>query len=51
DLISLIQACHAGNMKIIFDFFLNHTADKHPWFLNLQKELKKQTGFCGMTKL
>nr|MDE5899502.1 hypothetical protein [Treponemataceae bacterium] len=32
DLVSLINACHARGMKIIFDFVPNHTSPEHPWF-------------------
>lgn len=33
DLISLINACHARNMKIIFDFVPNHASYRSKWFL------------------
>ena len=29
----LIEAVHARGMKIVFDLVLNHTSDRHPWFL------------------
>ena len=32
DLLSLIQACHDKNMKIIFDFVPNHTGKGNAWF-------------------
>lgn len=50
DLISLIQACHARNMKIIFDFVPNHTADKHPWFLDSAKGTEKTDWFLWNDK-
>ncbi len=30
---ALIGGLHARGMKIVFDLVLNHTSDKHPWFL------------------
>ncbi|WP_288725104.1 alpha-amylase family glycosyl hydrolase [uncultured Treponema sp.] len=32
DLLSLIQACHDKNIKIIFDFVPNHTGKGNAWF-------------------
>ena len=29
----LIQEIHKRDMRVIFDLVLNHTSDKHPWFL------------------
>jgi oligo-1,6-glucosidase/alpha-glucosidase len=29
----LIDEVHARGMKIVFDMVLNHTSDRHPWFL------------------
>lgn len=29
----LIDQVHARGMRIVFDMVLNHTSDKHPWFL------------------
>lgn len=34
DLLSLIQACHDKNIKIIFDFVPNHTGKGNAWFTN-----------------
>ena len=33
DLRTLIDEVHRRDMKIIFDFVLNHTSDEHPWFI------------------
>ncbi len=33
----LIEACHAHNLKIIFDMVLNHTSLEHPWFQESRK--------------
>lgn len=29
----LIDEMHARDMRVVFDMVLNHTSDKHPWFL------------------
>jgi oligo-1,6-glucosidase/alpha-glucosidase len=29
----LIDAIHARGMRVVFDMVLNHTSDRHPWFL------------------
>lgn len=34
ELESLIEACHARGMKIIFDFVPNHTSHENQWFLD-----------------
>ncbi len=33
DVKCLIDEVHALDMKIVFDMVLNHTSDKHPWFI------------------
>jgi len=35
----LIAAVHARGMKIVFDMVLNHTSDRHPWFLESRSSL------------
>jgi alpha-glucosidase len=29
----LIAECHNRHLKIVFDMVMNHTSDRHPWFL------------------
>jgi len=33
DIRALIDRAHALDLKILFDLVLNHTSDRHPWFL------------------
>ena len=33
DIYKLIDEVHNRRMKVVFDLVLNHTSDKHPWFL------------------
>jgi alpha-glucosidase len=35
-LISLVEAAHARGLKVIGDITLNHSGDKHEWFLSAQ---------------
>src|SRR3989442_1386347 len=32
DLDALVAGCHARGMKVVLDWVLNHTSDRHPWF-------------------
>jgi oligo-1,6-glucosidase len=34
---AIINKAHSLNMKVIFDFVLNHTSDEHPWFIESRK--------------
>jgi glycosidase len=33
DLAALVKAAHARGVRVILDLVLNHTSDKHPWFV------------------
>lgn len=33
DIYSLIEEAHRLDLKILFDLVLNHTSDRHPWFI------------------
>lgn len=37
DFDELLEALHARGMKLMMDLVLNHTSDKHPWFLESRK--------------
>ena len=37
DLKELIDLCHERNVKIILDLAINHTSDKHEWFLKFKE--------------
>lgn len=43
ELESLIAACHARGMKIIFDFVPNHTSDQNQWFLDSARKYNGKT--------
>jgi alpha-glucosidase len=32
DFVSLLEAAHSRNIRIVLDLVLNHTSDQHPWF-------------------
>lgn len=33
DLDALVAGCHSRGIKVVLDWVLNHTSDRHPWFL------------------
>jgi alpha-glucosidase len=33
DLDVLVTGCHARGIRVVLDWVLNHTSDRHPWFL------------------
>jgi alpha-glucosidase len=33
DLDALVAGCHSAGIKVVLDWVLNHTSDRHPWFL------------------
>ncbi|OFI47567.1 glucohydrolase [Floricoccus penangensis] len=37
DLKKLIEKAHEYNIKLIMDLVVNHTSDKHPWFIESKK--------------
>ena len=41
DLKELVELCHSRNVKLILDLAINHTSDKHEWFLKF-KEARMQ---------
>jgi maltose alpha-D-glucosyltransferase / alpha-amylase len=32
DFVELVEAVHERGMRLVMDFVINHTSDKHPWF-------------------
>lgn len=37
DFKELVKKCHENGIKVIIDFVLNHTSDKHPFFIDAMK--------------
>ena len=35
---NLINAAHQHNIRIYMDYVINHTGDKHPWFLDVKEK-------------
>ena len=42
DMRALVQDCHARGIRIIIDLPVNHTALRHPWFLEAAQSLQKR---------
>ncbi|MBU6475642.1 MAG: alpha-glucosidase [Alphaproteobacteria bacterium] len=38
DFDALLDGMHARGLKLVIDLVLNHTSDKHPWFLESRKD-------------
>lgn len=36
DMKKLIEECHKRDIKLLMDLVVNHTSDKHPWFIDLK---------------
>ena len=36
DLKELVDLCHKRNVKLILDLAINHTSEKHPWFMDFK---------------
>jgi trehalose synthase len=32
DFVELVQVCHSRGIRIVIDFVMNHTSDRHPWW-------------------
>lgn len=39
DFENFVNKAHAKNIKVIIDLVLNHTSDKHPWFMEARKSI------------
>ena len=42
DLKKLLEKFHDANLKMIIDLVISHTSDKHPWFIESQKNKKNK---------
>ncbi len=41
DFVSFLDKAHEMGIKVIVDLVVNHTSDKHPWFINAMNNLKQ----------
>jgi len=37
DFVELVQTCRSRGVRVIVDFVMNHTSDKHPWFVEARR--------------
>lgn len=42
DFRALVSECHARGIRIIIDLPLNHTSNRHPWFLSAVESIQKR---------
>jgi len=40
DFRDLLRAAHERGIKVILDLVMNHSSDRHPWFLNAKEEIR-----------
>ena len=41
DVVEFIRTAKDRGMRVIADFVLNHTSDKHPWFVESRKSVRQ----------
>jgi len=39
DLVELVETAHGRGLRVIVDLVLNHTSDKHPWFIESRSSI------------
>ncbi len=45
DVLELIKECHKREIRIIFDYVVNHCSNMHPWFLDAKENGEKRDWF------